>query len=72
MPTPVSMCLFNPKPKQSQSVNRLRASHRAPQRASQRAPVPSGAVNLRSNTRNKMNLPDLKNKKPCGRCGGAK
>lgn len=64
MPTPVSMCLFNPKPKQSQRVNRLRA----PQRAS----VPSGAVNIRSNTRNKMNISELKNKKPCGRCGGAK
>ena len=33
MPTPVSMCLFNPKPKQSQRVNRLRAPQRAPQRA---------------------------------------
>jgi len=84
MPTPVSMCLLNPKPKKNQKVNMMLAPlQRAPlQRAPlQRAPLqrappksdpPTGATNLKSNTRNKMNISGLKNKKPCGRCGGAK
>tara|TARA_Y100000768_G_scaffold387893_1_gene380877 strand:+ start:2163 stop:2330 length:168 start_codon:yes stop_codon:yes gene_type:complete len=30
------------------------------------------AVNLKSNSRLKMNIVGLQNTKPCGRCGGAK
>ncbi len=61
MPSCIKMNLYNPK-----IINT--ASKRQDLIKSKKVP----AVNLKSNSRLKMNIVGLQNTKPCGRCGGAK